>query len=68
LATRRGGRERTESVGPIGFALPPGPMMVAVPTRQAYVARCTSSRLSGPAREDGVDVKQALDEEFEERH
>jgi hypothetical protein len=41
--------------------------MVAVPKRQAYVARCTSSRLSGPAREDDVEVKQALDEDFEER-
>jgi len=42
-------------------------MMVAVPKRRAYVARCASSRLSGPAREDGVDVKQPLDEAFEER-
>jgi len=42
-------------------------MMVAVPKRQAYVARCTSSRRSDPAREDDVDVKQALDEDFEER-
>jgi hypothetical protein len=42
-------------------------MMVAVPKRRAYVARCASSRLSGPAREDSDEVKQALNEAFEER-
>jgi hypothetical protein len=41
--------------------------MVAIPKRRAYVARCASSRLSGLAREDGVDVKQVFHEAFEER-
>ena len=33
-------------------------MVVAVPERGAYVARCMRWGLSGSSREDGVDVKQ----------
>ncbi len=36
----------------------PRSMMVAVPERRAYIARCMRCGLSGSTREDGVDVKQ----------
>jgi hypothetical protein len=41
-------------------------MMVAAVERRGYVARCLRCGLSGPAREEGVDAKQAFDEAFEE--
>jgi hypothetical protein len=41
-------------------------MMVAAVERRAYVARCLRCGLSGPAREEGVDAKQAFVEAFEE--
>ncbi len=41
-------------------------MMVAAVERRAYVARCMRCGLSGPAREDGVDAKQAFEAAFEE--
>ena len=41
-------------------------MMVAAVGRRAYVARCLRCGLSGPAREEGVDAKQAFDEALEE--
>jgi hypothetical protein len=39
--------------------------MVAAVERRAYVAGCLRCRRSCPAREDGVDAKQAFEEDFE---
>jgi hypothetical protein len=49
--------ERKGSVGWMGV-LSPRLKMIAVPERQACVARCMHWGLSGSSRGDGVDVKQ----------
>jgi hypothetical protein len=69
LETGRDGYRREGSVvgmRGIGTCPPHRPMMVAAVERRVCVARCLRCGCSGPAREDGVDAKQAFEEAFEE--